>query len=128
MSDDPFPLYHWSPTNRRKQITRYGLRVSMWSTDRVWKPPMVCFAANPELAWVLSAGTPRGKAVESWDLWVMWSDVPAGFEEITDTYPDTGRSYIKEYRVYERVMKRDLWFVGTRTQRGERAAPCLGGD
>lgn len=118
---EPFVLFHWSPTDRRQRIIRRGLVPGSWSTDRLWRPPFVCFSANPELAWALSADTPRGHTVESWDLWATWTDDLTGFEEIVDRYPDTGREYVKEYRVYERVWKRDLWFVGTRTQRGERA-------
>lgn len=119
--DEPMILFHWSPSSRRKQITRRGFVPGSWSTDRLWRPPFVCFATNPELAWVLSARTSRGQLVNEWDLWAVSSDDLEGFEEITDTYPDTGRSYVKEYRVYHRVMKRHVWFVGTRTQRGERA-------
>ncbi len=117
---ESYLIFHWSPTTRRKQITRRGFIPGSRSTDRLWRPPFICFASNPELGWVLSAGTPRGLAVHSWDLWCVWTESLSGFEEIVDTYPDTGRAYVKEYRVYERVLKRDLWFLGTRTQRGER--------
>jgi hypothetical protein len=111
---DPFQLYHWSPTTRRPSILRRGLVPGSWSTDRLWRPPHVCFSDNPQMAWNLSGLTARGREVPAWDLWMMSSDVPAGYEEILDTYPDTGRAYVKEYRVYERVFKRDLWWVASR--------------
>jgi hypothetical protein len=31
-----------------------------------------------------------------------------------DYYRNSDKSYVKEYRIYERVYKRDLWYVGTR--------------
>lgn len=120
MSDPLFPLFHWSPTSRRARIVHRGMMPGSWSTDRLWKPPLVCFARDPEMAWDLSAGTPRGQLIDSWDLWVMWSDVPSGYEEIVDHWPDTGVQYVKEYRIYERIFKKDLWFAGTRTQEGQR--------
>lgn len=118
---EAFPLFHWSPSSRRRRIIRSGLVPGSWSTDRLWRPPYVCFSDDPEMAWGLSALTPRGRSTDHWDLWMMLSSVPAGYEEISNTYRDTGREYVQEYRVYERVWKRDLWYVGSRTQRGERA-------
>ena len=114
MTDDAFPLFHWAPTARRKQITRYGLRPSMWSRDRAWRPPYVCFSADPEMAWGLSGM--MDPDVSSWDLWLMLSDVPSGYEEIWNTVRGTGEQYVQEVRVYERIWKRDLWYVATRTQ------------
>lgn len=105
-------LYHWSPTSRRGQINRRGLVPGSRSVDGLWKPPYVCFADSPSLAWGLSGGMPgRSDEVPSWDLWMMWSDVPSGMEEIP--FDEPGR--VREYRVYERIFKRDLWYVATRT-------------
>lgn len=39
------------------------------------------------------------------------------YEIITDTYVSTGRHYIKEYRVYDRVYKRDLTYLATRVSK-----------
>lgn len=106
-----FPLYHWSPTPRRGQINRYGLRPSSRSVDGQWKPPYVCFSDSPSLAWGLS-----GKfhpEVPSWDLWMVWNTVPSGYEALPFDGDELDR--IKEYRVYERIFKRDLWYVATRT-------------
>lgn len=104
-------LYHWSPTSRRKAILRRGFVPGSWSTDRLWKPPYVCFSDSPSLAWALSGGTGRGALHESWDLWMVHSDRLEGYEELPfDDEPDR----IKEYRVYHRIYKRDLWYVATR--------------
>lgn len=102
-------LFHWSPTGRRKQIDRYGLRPGMLSTDRLWKPPYFCLSDSPSLAWALSGGTTRGHDIPWWDLWQLWSDRLEGYEEIYDD----GR--VKECRVYHRVFKRDIWYVGSRS-------------
>lgn len=105
------PLFHWSPTSRRGQINRRGLVPGSRSVDGLWKPPYVCFAESPSLAWALSGMTTRGAPVPSWDLWQMWSNSPSGMEALPF---DGDPSRVKEYRVYERIYKRDLWYVGTR--------------
>lgn len=107
-----FLLYHWSPLSRRRAILHRGLMPGSWSTDRQWKPPYVCFADSPSLAWALSGATERGKETEEdWDLWMMHSDVPSGMEALCF---DDDPEQVKEYRVYERVYERDLWWVGSR--------------
>lgn len=108
---DIFPLFHWSPTSRRGQINRYGFRTGMWCTERLWKPPFTCFADNPQLAWSLSGATQRGKLHSSWDLWQIWSCDLQGFEKIIDDR----NGLPKEYRVYHRIYKRDIWYVATRS-------------
>jgi len=105
----PFLLYHWSPSSRRKGILRRGLVPGSRSVDRAWKPPYVCYADSPSLAWSLAKHRP---GVESWDLWMTRSDCLAGYEVL---YFDNGTR--KEVRVYERIFKRDLWYVGTRAGR-----------
>lgn len=102
--------YHWSPTERRNQIIRYGLMPGQWSTDKLWKPPCVCLASTPNLAWVLSGRTSRGSQIDSWDLWEVFVGDQSGYEEL---YFDSG--VVKEIRVYERIYKRNVWFVGERT-------------
>lgn len=111
-----FPIFHWSPTSRRKQIERYGFRPSMRSVDHAWRPPYVCFANDPHLAWQLSGRIHH--EITSWDLWQTWSDVPSGMEAMVDyrgVGARGGEYYVKEYRVYERIFKRDIWLVATRT-------------
>lgn len=107
-----FSLFHWSPTSRRGQIERYGFRPSCRSVDGLWRPPYVCFSDRPSLAWGLSGQI--HPEIDSWDLWEVWSDVPSGMESIR-TRDTAGREYVQEYRVYERIYKRDVWFVATRT-------------
>lgn len=113
---DPWrPLYHWSPTARRRQITRYGLRPNMRRTTHAgdgegWRASCICFADSPSWAWALSAGQ-RSAPAGSWDLWQTY------LEKLTDpiVLASTDRpSGIHEVRVTERVYKRDLWLVGTR--------------
>lgn len=104
---DNFALYHWAPTARRGQINRYGLRPGSLSSDRLWKPPYVCLADGPLLAWNLIG--PYRPHIRDWDLW--WTNGAAVFPY--ETIPcDNGDT--REYRVYHRVYKRDLWLVGSR--------------
>ncbi|MBU8830843.1 hypothetical protein [Mycolicibacterium goodii] len=107
MADDGFALYHWAPTARRGQINRYGLRPGSLSSDRLWKPPYICLADGPLQAWRL-IGRFR-PLIHEWDLWWTTSTAVAGYEVIPDDNGD-----VREYRVYERIFKRDLWMVGTR--------------
>lgn len=104
-------IFHWSPTVRRKQILRYGLRPNCRSTTNVaWKAPYVAFATSPSLAWSLS-GDLRPD-IESWDLWQAWTSRFSGYERLSFN-EDTQA----EIRVYERCFKRDIWYVGTRVGR-----------
>lgn len=112
MDPKPFPLYHWSPSTRRKQIERRGMVPGSWSPDRAWRPPCICYADSPQLAWRLSGALHPEHP--SWDLWMTWSDVPSGFEEIPFDGVPGAQGWVKEYRVYERIFKRDLWYVATR--------------
>ena len=50
-AQEGFALYHWAPTSRRGQISRYGLRPGSLSSDRLWRPPFVCLADGPRAAW-----------------------------------------------------------------------------
>lgn len=68
------------------------------------------------MAWYLSGNMWPGRSA-GWDLWAVNLDEQTSFDHlelITDTYPDTGRRYVKEYRVYKRVYKRDVKYIGTR--------------
>ena len=103
---NPFLLFHWSPGERRKQILRYGLRPGCLSRCGIWKPPYICFSASPSQAW----GLIRQERGDIMDLWMMWSNVPSGYEVL---YHDRTKKP-KEYRIYERIFKRDVWYVGTR--------------
>lgn len=108
-------LYHWSPTKNRASINKYGLDVGRKTLQGDWRPPYVCFSDDPYLAWVLSGR--MWPDIKQWDLWMLNVENQTsfkGWEIITDTYINTNRSYIKEYRIYTRVYKRDLIYLGTR--------------
>ena len=80
-----------------------------------WRPPYVALSDEPLLAWQLSGR--MFPDVPSWDLWLVYHEAQSsydGCEIITDTYPDTGRTFVKEYRVYTRIFKRDVAYVATR--------------
>lgn len=110
-------LYHWSPTANRKSINRVGLDIGKRSLQGMWRPPYVCFSDDPYLAWVLSGRL--WPEIKLWDLWMCHFPSQTSFDHyecITDTFVNTGRHYIKEYRVYTRVFKRDLTYIATRSQ------------
>jgi Icc-related predicted phosphoesterase len=95
----PFPLYHWSPTSRRSGILKHGLKPNSLSRCRQWRPPYICFSDSPSMAWALSGDF--AESPELWDLWMMWSDIPKGYETLTTGDNKSGKP--TEYRVYERV-------------------------
>lgn len=108
-------LFHWSPSGNRERINRRGLDVNQRSLDGQWRPPYVCFSDDPFLAWHLSGN--MWPEFNSWDLWAVnmgTQDSVDHYEIITDTYTDTGRRFVKEYRIYKRVYKRDVKYIGTR--------------
>lgn len=110
-------LYHWSPTENRDRIIRNGLKPGSLSLQGDWRPPYVCFSDDPYLAWVLSGD--MWPSIHFWDLWMCHYPSQTSFdhhEVILDTYRDSGRKYVKEYRVYKRVYKRDLIYLATREQ------------
>jgi hypothetical protein len=116
----PFMLYHWSPRKNRNGILRHGLcpgKLSCIGAD--WRPPYVCFARYPSVAWALSA-THSGKRGE-WDLWCCWSDV-APYKTLN---AHGGKKWwLTEYRISRRMPKRILFHVGTKrfTPRKKRTA------
>lgn len=106
------PLYHWSPTSRRKQISRYGLRPMSRSTTSSERFDIVCFADSASWAWALSGNmewTPGGE----WDLWQTSLD--RLHEPVVMPSADRGTG-IYEVRTTQRVFKRDIWHVATRTK------------
>ncbi len=110
-------FYHWSPSKNRKSIEHDGLAPGRLSLQGDWRPPYVAFSAEPVLAWTLSGR--MYPSIESWDLWMMNTCSQTSvehWEAILEMYPDTRRHYIKEYRIYGRIFKRDLHYIGSRTQ------------
>jgi hypothetical protein len=106
----PFILYHWSPSSRRKQIERQGLRVGKPHVTHTkgWQAKYLCFAASPSLAWGLSACAVNEEG--DWDLWMTWS---ASLQKPIRRIRWEGLE-VKEYRTYDNLPKRLIWFVGTR--------------
>jgi hypothetical protein len=109
------PFFHWSPASVRPRIEHDGFLPGSWSLGREWRPPYVCFSDNPQTAWNLSGDI--HPEIRVWDLWQTWSYLTRGYEIIFDHYLDKERGwteYAKEYRVYDRIWKRNIWFVATR--------------
>lgn len=104
-------LYHWSPTERYSSIKHDGLVPGKLSTDRLWRPPVICLSSDPWAAWWLSGKTSRGQATHEWDLWLVYTHEIMGWEIIPY---DDGEP--REYRVYERIYKRNIHFLGRRAK------------
>lgn len=111
MPDTDF-YYHWSPTERRAGIIRHGLMPGKLSKDMLWRPPYICLSSYPSLAWALSGGMPGYDEIGSWDLWEVWLGEQKGFEKL---FFDNERQRVKEVRVYERIYKRNVQYLATRT-------------
>lgn len=110
-------LYHWSPTTNRRSIERLGLTPGRKTLQGDWRPPYIALSDEPRLAWFLSGR--MYPEIPSWDLWMVYNEFQDSYEHmeiITDTYPTTGRTFVKEYRIYERIYKRDVNYIATRTQ------------
>lgn len=111
-------LFHWSPSTNRSRINRYGLTPGRKTLQGLWRPPYVCFSDDPYLAWILSGR--MWPEIPEWDLWMYNMDGRSyelnGYEIILDTYKNSERRYIKEYRIYQRIYKRDLVLLATRSQ------------
>jgi hypothetical protein len=108
-------LYHWSPTANRRSIERLGLTPGRKTLQGDWRPPYIAFSDEPRLAWFLSGR--MWPEIKHWDLWMCYFEAQDSFDHyeiITDTYPDSGRTFVKEYRIYTRIYKRDLHYVGSR--------------
>lgn len=104
------PLFHWTPTTNRPRILRLGLVPGRPSMTSEWTAPYVCFAESPSWAWALSGHF--HPEVESWDLWQTTMDRLFSPKRLK-TFDTHHRWH--EVRTNERVFKRDLWYVGTRT-------------
>lgn len=129
------PLYHWSPRDRLKSITRQGLmpgkrNVSgpVWNgtTDNLndanedvgageFLQLAVCFSTSPALAWKYSHGA--WKSAGTFDLWQV-ELIPSDEVHILPMWG--GR--IVEVRVRNRIPKSRLVWVGERTQAATASA------
>lgn len=109
-------LYHWSPRERRKRITRHGLlprralTCSSGSDDEPeWRQPAVCLSSAPSTAWGLSGGI-FGQPGQVWDLW----QIRLHPDDAVHTVPTWG-ALIQEFRVANRIPKSRCWWVAERT-------------
>lgn len=115
VDEPPFDfLFHWSPSTRRKQIERRGLVPGSLSVDRRWRPPFVCLSPNPKLGLAMCVESAdygdRALSSGSWDLWVVDMAVLDGYELL---FSDVDHG-VKEVRVYERIVQRDVVYLATR--------------
>lgn len=128
MSSTLGPLYHWSPRDRLKSITRLGLVPGKRNvvgplyhgtpTDTnednedlgagEFRQPGVCFSPTPVRAWNYSHGAWRSKG--TFDL---WSVVLTDSDEV-HILPMWG-DQIVEVRVHNRIPKSRLVWVAERT-------------
>lgn len=104
-----FLLYHWSPKKCRKNILQYGLLINqkpnIFKNNKNWTAPYICFSQSPQLSWNLSADFSEN--IKEWDLWMIKSDFPYKSHSV-------GEHFGKEYRIFQNIPSKDIWYVGTR--------------
>lgn len=105
----PFIIYHWSPRERKNSILRLGLVPNKLSKDKEFRPNYICFSKSPSLAWGLSAA--MSEIYGEWDLWMLWSSIPSYYR--THSVCNKPKCCV-EYRIFERIPKSKLWYVGSR--------------
>ena len=105
-------LYHWSPASRRNVISRTGLqpRKRPTVTSGGFRQPHVCLSPTPSMAWSLSGARAWVKDIDEWDLWAV--RLTADDEVVIR--PSYG-NLIEEVHVRNRIPKRQIWYVGTRS-------------
>ena len=116
-------LFHWSPVDRRDSISRRGLVPRSPATcstivEDIHNDPevaeeyrqlAVCLGTSPSHAWHLS-GYLYTEGSPEWDLWQVVLDdedfvIPLPFEGFR----------LAEIRVANRIPKKRVWYVATRT-------------
>lgn len=113
-------LFHWSPRERRPQIERYGLRPGMRPTiscggaeyDDGFRPNYVCLAEDPQWAWCLSGA--HHPEIRVWDLWQVWLADGHHFRRLRADRASSPERRWHEWRVYDRIYKRGVWWVAER--------------
>lgn len=110
--DTDRPLYHWSPTSNRRAIQRAGLTTGRPDRDGT-RYGLTCFADSPSWAW--QHALISWPDVHEWDLWMTWRS----------NLPDVRRAAVStqgvsEWRTWQRVWKRNLWYVASRTRDAAR--------
>jgi hypothetical protein len=108
-------LFHWSPSDRRKQIIRNGLtpgaKPTIGSIPSVHDGhQVVCLATDPLVGWSLSGAMPWARKMGvDWDLWQVRLDD----NDMTFVRAEFG-GRIQEVRVGNRIPKSRVTYLGTR--------------
>lgn len=105
-------LYHWSPSERRDEISRDGLqphRPAVTHSDPSMTSPYLSFSPTPSRAWSLSGAMEWVSEVDCWDLW----QVRISEGDSICIRPDFGPT-IQEIKVYNAIPADRLWHVGER--------------
>lgn len=116
-------LYHWTPTERRRDIQQNGLKVyskPVVHSDKTLRSPYICLGFTPSGAWGLSGDFYNdmlrnvADPVETWDLWQV--TIPDMAEvRIRSEFGPT----VQEVKVYTSIPASEMWYVAT------RFAPCF---
>lgn len=102
--EPPAILYHWSPAERRRSIERLGLVPGKRSHSLPeFYPPYVCLGFTPRSAWILSGDL--HPEIKLWDLWQV---------HLSDGHQVSLANDDREWRVYDRVYKRGVWYIASR--------------
>lgn len=103
--------YHWSPSERREEIFRNGLKPYCdpvtHSGVLLW--PYICLSPSPKRAWQLSGDFQDSGEIEQWDLW----QVELGEHDEVSIRSEYG-SEIMEVRVRSAIPADRVWHVATR--------------
>ena len=104
-----FLLYHWSPSRNRKSILKRGLMPGHRSHTKGFVAPYISFSGSPSMAWALLPVDRKGR----WDLWMVWSHYAHKMSRRNDL--QNGRGNPTEYRVFHKIARGQIWFVGSRS-------------
>jgi hypothetical protein len=109
-----FPLFHWSPTERRDSIRRDGLQPYSEPTvtargEELVAFPYVALSQSPSRAWSLSGDMEWLSEIESWDLWQVGLTDEAEVH-VRPFWGDT----MDELQVYTPIPAEKVWYVATR--------------
>jgi hypothetical protein len=122
------PLYHWSPAGRRRSIERRGLQPGMrpsrpmydldGETEIDWRADHIYLAPDPVTAARMSWRV-FGEPGQEWDLWQAELVAVDNVRMREDSGP-----YVLEVRVYNRIPKSRLTWLGSRVLRDHRGRPA----
>jgi hypothetical protein len=105
-------LFHWSPSERRREIEANGLQPYQLATvcsDPELTSPYICFSPTPSRAWALSGAMDWVSEIDQWDLW----QATLADRDHVCVRSDFGPE-IQEIKVYGSIPADRLWLVGSR--------------